>query len=60
MVLSRAMLEALQSSGLIAYSVPFGFLAFLAVMAGVVGVIAAFFPSRRAARLAILDAIAKS
>jgi putative ABC transport system permease protein len=59
-VLSRAMLEALQSSGLIAYSVPFGFLVFLAVMAGVVGVIAAFFPSRRAARLAILDAIAKS
>jgi putative ABC transport system permease protein len=59
-VISRSLLQALHSSGLITYRIPVGSLVLLAVMAGVVGVLASFFPSRRAARMAILDAIAKS
>jgi putative ABC transport system permease protein len=59
-VVSRSLLQSLHSSGLITYRIPVGSLVLLAVMAGVVGVLASFFPSRRAARMAILDAIAKS
>jgi putative ABC transport system permease protein len=57
-VASRGMLQALHSQGLVAYRLPIGFLVFLAVLSCAIGVLAAWLPSRRAARLAILDAIA--
>ncbi len=49
---------ALGSFGITELSIPFGQIVFLVVFAAVVGVIAAIFPARRAARLNILEAIA--
>jgi putative ABC transport system permease protein len=60
LVLSRAMLEALKSSGLTEFTVPIGSLVTITVLAALMGVLASVRPSRRASRLAILDAIAKS
>ena len=60
LVLSRAMLEALKSSGLTEFTVPIGSLVMITVLAALMGVLASVRPARRAARLAILDAIAHS
>ncbi len=49
---------ALGSFGITELSIPIGQIVFLVVFAAVVGVIAAIFPARRAARLNILEAIA--
>jgi putative ABC transport system permease protein len=57
-VASRGMLQALHSQGLVAYRLPIRFLVFLGILSCLIGVLAAWLPSRRAARLAILDAIA--
>jgi putative ABC transport system permease protein len=52
--LSRVMTRALET----AWVVPIGYLLFVAVFAALAGVVASFLPARRAARMAILDAIA--
>jgi putative ABC transport system permease protein len=57
--LSRAILQALKGSGLSQYTVPVGSLVVITILAALLGVLASLRPSRRAARLAILDAIAK-
>ncbi len=49
---------ALQSQGITEVVVPFGQLLAFLVLGGVIGVVAAVFPARRAARLKVLDAIA--
>jgi putative ABC transport system permease protein len=56
--LSYAMIQVLSTVGLSQYSVPVVQLAAIAVMAAVLGTLASIRPSRRAARMAILDAIA--
>lgn len=53
-----AMMFALRDEGLEVISVPFGQLAVFLVLSLVVGVLAAVFPARRAARLDVLQAIA--
>ena len=60
LVLSRALIQALNSSGLTTFVVPVGSLIFITVAAALLGVLASIRPSRRASKLAILDAIAKS
>ena len=60
LVLSRALIEALASSGLAQFQVPVGSLVVITIAAALLGVLASIRPSRRASRLAILDAIAKS
>ncbi len=57
--LSRAVLQALSSSGLTQFRVPVVSLIGITVLAALLGVLASVRPARRAARLAILDAIAK-
>ena len=56
--LSRAMLEALRSAGLTSYTIPFGSLLWIVVLAVLLGLLASVRPSRRAARLGVLEAIA--
>jgi putative ABC transport system permease protein len=53
-----AMVQALRSSGVTELSLPVGQLVIYIVLAGVIGVIAAVWPARRAGRLDILQAIA--
>jgi putative ABC transport system permease protein len=60
LVLSRALVQALSSSGLTEYRVPVGSLVVITVVAALFGVLASIRPSFRASRLAILDAIAQS
>jgi putative ABC transport system permease protein len=60
LVLSRALVQALSSSGLTEYRVPVGSLVVITVVAALFGVLASVRPSLRASRLAILDAIAQS
>jgi putative ABC transport system permease protein len=57
--LARAVLEALSSAGMTTFRLPIGSLAFITVLAAALGVLASIRPTRRASRLAILDAIAK-
>jgi len=57
LLLSWAMITALKSQGLTAFSVPAGSLAAIAVAAALLGVLASILPSRRAAKLSILEAI---
>jgi putative ABC transport system permease protein len=57
--LSWAVLEALSSAGLTEFRLPVGSLAFITLMAAALAVLASVRPTRRASRLAILDAIAK-
>ena len=58
LLLGWAMAQAMRSEGFTAFSVPFGQLAVICVLAAIAGVVAAIWPARRAARLDILDAIA--
>ncbi len=53
-----AVVNALDDVGITELAIPGGALAFLVVVAAVAGIIAAFFPARKAARLNILEAIA--
>jgi putative ABC transport system permease protein len=57
--LSRAVLEALSSAGMTEFRLPVGSLIFITVLAATLAVLASIRPTRRASRLAILDAIAK-
>jgi putative ABC transport system permease protein len=59
LVIGRAMMKALEPSGLSVFQVPVGSLVVLLVGGAVVGTVAAIFPARRAAKLPILDAIAR-
>jgi putative ABC transport system permease protein len=52
-----AMQQALASSGITELSVPFGQLLAYMVIAGLLGIVAAIWPARRAARLDVLQAI---
>jgi putative ABC transport system permease protein len=52
-----ALVRALRSEGLSTFRVPFGQLAFMAVIAALAGVAAAILPARRASRLDVLAAI---
>ena len=54
-----ALVAALRDQGFSAYRVPVGSLAAFLVVAGVLGIIAAALPARRAARLNVLHAIAQ-
>ena len=58
LVLSRGMVQALRSEGLGVYEVPIGSLVVIVIGAAALGVLASIRPSRRAARLNMLDAIA--
>jgi putative ABC transport system permease protein len=53
-----AIVRALNDQGIKVFSVPTGQLVFYVILAGIFGVLAAFFPARRAARLDVLRAIA--
>jgi len=53
-----AMARAMRSEGFTEFSIPFGSLATICVIAAICGVLAAIWPARRASRLNILDAIA--
>lgn len=55
-----SLVQALAGEGIDVLSVPVGQLLALLVLGAVIGVVAATFPARRAARLQILDAIATS
>jgi len=55
--LGAAVVRALKDQGFTTTAFPFTLMATYLVLAGVVGVIAAIFPARRAARLNVLDAI---
>ncbi|MGZ5418017.1 MAG: ABC transporter permease [Nocardioides sp.] len=57
-VFGLALMTSLADEGLEVVQVPFGQLALYVVAAGLVGVLAAVFPARRAARLDVLRAIA--
>jgi putative ABC transport system permease protein len=59
LVVGRAMMKALEPSGLTVFRIPFGLLLVLLVGGALVGTVAAIFPARRAAKLPILDAIAR-
>ena len=58
LVFGLALMTSLADDGLEVVKVPFGQLALYVVAAGLVGVLAAVFPARRAARLDVLRAIA--
>ena len=58
LVLSWAVLKALESQGLSEFTVPIPTLVAIVVIAAVLGTLSAIRPARRAAKLAILDAIA--
>jgi putative ABC transport system permease protein len=53
-----AMQQALESVGINRFSIPGGQLAFFLIAAGLLGVVAAIWPARRAAKLNMLEAIA--
>ncbi|HEX4906599.1 MAG TPA: FtsX-like permease family protein [Acidimicrobiales bacterium] len=53
-----AMARAMRSEGFTEFSLPYGQLLVLAVLAAIAGVVAAIWPARRAARLNVLAAIA--
>ena len=57
LVLSWALITALGSQGLNTFAVPVGSLAAITVLSALLGTLASILPARRAARLAILDAI---
>jgi putative ABC transport system permease protein len=57
-VLGIALSRSLSGLGITVVSVPLGRLALFLALAGVIGVFAAVWPARRAARLQVLDAIA--
>jgi putative ABC transport system permease protein len=59
LVIGRAMMKALEPSGLSIFEVPVGSLVVLLIGGALVGTVAAVFPSRRAARFPVLDAIAQ-
>ena len=59
LVIGRAMMKALEPSGLTIFRVPIGSLVVLLLGGALVGTVAAIFPARRAAKLPILDAIAR-
>ena len=52
-----ALVQALSDEGIDRLRIPFGTLAFVVVLAGLAGVVAAILPARRAARLDVLRAI---
>ena len=58
-VVGRAMMKALEPSGMPLFRVPILYLVLLLFGGAIVGTIAAIFPARRAAKLPILDAIAR-
>lgn len=58
MLVSWALIQALESEGLTTFAVPTGSLVVITLGAAVLGTAASILPARRAARLAILDAIA--
>lgn len=58
LVVSWALVTALEGSGLSRFSVPVPMLVFVVVAAAVLGVLTSIRPARRAARLDVLDAIA--
>jgi len=53
-----AVVRAIADTGISTFSVPLGQLVVYVVVAGLLGVLAAVFPARRAARLNVLAAIA--
>jgi putative ABC transport system permease protein len=59
LVVGRAMMKALEPSGLTLFRVPVGLLLVLLAGGALIGTVAAIFPARRAAKLPILDAIAR-
>jgi ABC-type antimicrobial peptide transport system permease subunit len=60
LVLSSAVIKALGSNGLSEFKMPVVGLIRIVVLAFLLGWLASIRPSRRASRMAILDAIAKS
>ena len=50
--------RALRDEGFGVFAIPYGWMAFLAVLAGIVGLVAALIPAWRASRMNVLDAIA--
>jgi putative ABC transport system permease protein len=58
LVLSWALITALGSQGLTSFAVPIGSLVAITIGAALLGTMASILPARRAAKLAILDAIA--
>ena len=58
MFLGWAMSRAMRSEGLSAFSMPFGQLVVIALIAAAFGVLAGLWPAWRASRLHVLDAIA--
>jgi putative ABC transport system permease protein len=58
LLLSWGLITALGSQGLTSFAVPIPSLVVIAIFAAVLGTLASILPSRRAARLAVLDAIA--
>lgn len=58
LLLSWGLIEALASQGLTRFAVPVGSLVVITIAAALLGTLASILPARRAARLAILDAIA--
>jgi putative ABC transport system permease protein len=57
--LSYALVTALEGFGLSRFALPGGSVVTIVLLAAVLGVLASVRPARRAARLAILDAIAE-
>jgi len=57
--LSYALVSSLEGFGLKHFALPGGSMVVIMVLAAVLGVLASIRPARRAARLAILDAIAE-
>ena len=57
LLLSWALITALGSQGLNTFAVPVGSLVAITVLSALLGTLASILPARRAARLAILDAI---
>lgn len=58
LILSWALITALKSEGLTSFAIPGTSLIVITVLAALLGTMASILPARRAARLAILDAIA--
>jgi putative ABC transport system permease protein len=58
LVLSWALVTALESQGLTTFAVPVGSLLVIMVMSALLGTAASILPARRASRLAVLEAIA--